>query len=52
MEAHILDFAGDLHGNDIVLEFVEYLRPMIKFDSTEELVATVMGNIQWVRDNL
>ena len=52
MEAHILDFAGDLHGSDIVLEFVEYLRPMIKFDSTEELVATVMGNIQWVRDNL
>ena len=52
MEVHILDFEGDLRGRDIVLEFVEFLRPMVKFDTTEELVATVMGNIQWVRDNL
>ena len=52
MEVHILDFAGDLVGRDIVIEFVKHLRPMIKFDSTEELIATVMSNIQWVRDNL
>ena len=52
MEAHILDFEDDLHGRDITLEFVEYLRPMLKFDSTEELIATVTSNIQWVRENL
>lgn len=52
MEVHILDFNGDLVGQDITLEFVKYLRPMIKFETTEELIATVMGNIQWVRDNL
>lgn len=52
MEVHLLDFEGDLHGNDIAIEFIEYLRPMIKFDSTEELIATVKSNIQWVRDNL
>ena len=52
MEVHILDFEGDLVGRDIVVEFVKHLRPMIKFDTTEELIATVMGNIQWVRDNL
>lgn len=52
MEAHILDFEGDLVGQDVTIEFVKFLRPMIKFDSTEELIATVMGNIQWVRDNL
>ena len=52
MEVHVLDFEGDLHGCDIVVEFVEFLRPMIKFNSTEELIATVSANIQWVRDNL
>ena len=52
MEAHILDFSGDLVGRSVTIEFVEYLRPMIKFDSTDELVATVTANIQWVRDNL
>ena len=52
MEVHILDFEGDIVGQDVTVEFVKYLRPMIKFDTTEELIATVMGNIQWVRDNL
>lgn len=52
VEAHILDFEGDLVGQEVALEFVEFLRPMIKFESTEELIATVMGNIDWVRENL
>ena len=51
-EAHILDFEGDLVGQTIALEFAEYLRPMIKFESTDELIATVMGNIDWIRKNL
>ena len=52
MEAHILDFEGDLVDRDITLEFAEYLRPMIKFESTEELIATVTANIEWIRTNL
>lgn len=52
VEAHILDFEGDLVNREIAIEFVEHLRPMIKFDSTDELIATVSANIQWVRDNL
>ena len=51
-EAHLLDFEGDLYGSDVVLEFTDWLRPMRKFDDVNELIATVMGNIQWVRDNL
>ena len=52
MEVHILDYEGDLVGRDIVVEFVAYLRPMIRFETADELIATVTSNIQWVRDNL
>lgn len=52
MEVHVLDFEGDLVGQPIRVEFVDYLRPMRKFDSTDELIACVMADIQWVRDNL
>lgn len=51
-EAHILDFAGDLYGRAIDLEFVEWLRPMMTFPTTDALIACVKGNIDWVRANL
>lgn len=52
IEVHILDFDQDIYGKPIEVEFIEWLRPMRPFDSTEELIATVKDNIQWVRDNL
>ena len=52
VEAHLLDFQGDLYGTEICLEFTDWLRSMRKFDDVEELVATVMGNIDWVRRHL
>lgn len=51
-EVHILDFDQNIYDEYIEVEFVEYLRPMIKFDSTEELIKTVMGNIDYCRNNL
>ena len=51
-EVHILDYSGDIYGEYIDVAFLEYLRPMIKFDSTEELIKTVMGNIEYVRTNV
>ena len=51
-EVHLLDFDGDLYGQRIWVEYHHWLRPMMKFSSTEELISTVMGNIQWVRDNM
>ncbi len=51
-EAHLLDFSGDLYGKSIELQFTHWLRPMRKFDDIDELIATVKGNIDWVRKNL
>ena len=51
-EVHILDFDDDIYDQDIYVEFIEWLRPMMEFTSVEELIATVTSNIQWVRDNL
>lgn len=51
-EVHLLDFSGDLYGKPIKVDFLHWLRPMRKFDDVDELVATVKGNIAWVRENL
>lgn len=37
IEAHLLDFAGDLYDKYMTLCFYEFLRPEQKFDSLEEL---------------
>lgn len=38
IEAHLLDFDGDLYGKNVIFRFVMYLRDEVKFSSAEELV--------------
>lgn len=52
VEVHILDFEGDIYGQDVKVEFTNWLRPMMTFPSIDELIKTVMSNIDWVRQNL
>jgi riboflavin kinase/FMN adenylyltransferase len=52
IEAHILDFDSNIYFEDVEAYFISYLRPMIKFDSFEQLIGTVNDNIEWVRNNL
>ena len=50
VEAHILDFEmRELYGERLALEFVERLRPEIKFGTVEELKAQISGDIALAR---
>jgi riboflavin kinase/FMN adenylyltransferase len=39
LEVHVFDFAGDLYGREITIVFVGYIRPELRFDSLEALMA-------------
>jgi riboflavin kinase/FMN adenylyltransferase len=45
VEAHLLDFEGELYGQTLRLEFVERLRPEKKFSGIEELVAQIEQDV-------
>lgn len=52
VEVHLIDFDGDIYGQLINVKFMEWLRPMRKFATLEELKTTVLGNIAHVRNQL
>ena len=45
IEAHLLDFDHDLYGQQVKLEFVEYLRPEEKYASVDALVEQIQADI-------
>lgn len=49
VEAHILDFEGDIYGEDVELEVCKFLRPVRKFGSLEEVRAQVEKDIEEAR---
>jgi riboflavin kinase/FMN adenylyltransferase len=52
IEAHLLDFSGDLYDQELWLDFVARLRDEVKFDSLEQLVAQVQQDIARIRQML
>lgn len=49
-ETHILGFEGDLYGKKITVEFLEFIRPEMKFASLDELKAQIRADIKKVRE--
>lgn len=46
LEAHLMDFAGDLYGKHLVVELVHFLRPQLTFDSAESLTDQIQKDIE------
>ncbi|MDD9369929.1 MAG: riboflavin kinase, partial [Acidimicrobiales bacterium] len=41
LEAHLLDFDGDLYGEHVKVRFVSWLRGEARFDSAEALIEQI-----------
>jgi len=52
LEAHLLDFDGDLYGERAKVSFVQFLRSERKFDGIDSLVAQLKHDITAVRAKL
>lgn len=49
LEANLIGFSGDIYDDEISLVFARRLRGLVKFSSVDELIRTVLGNIETVR---
>ncbi len=52
VEAHLLDFEGDLYGQPLGLDFIAHLRGEHKFKSVAELVAQIQSDVLRARELL
>jgi riboflavin kinase / FMN adenylyltransferase len=52
LEAHLLDFDGDLYGQPLRVELLDFLRDEQKFFSVEELVGQINRDVQEARSRL
>jgi riboflavin kinase/FMN adenylyltransferase len=49
LEVHLVDFAGELYGRDLEVEFVDWLRPELRFEGREPLVAAIRVDVEQAR---
>lgn len=51
VEAHLLDFSGELYGVEVAVCFTRYLREVIKFESQEQLKKQIEEDLKKVKEN-
>lgn len=49
VEAHLLDFDGDLYGRTLHLDFLDQIRPSRKFEGLDDLLAQIERDVARVR---
>ncbi len=49
IEVHLLDFTGDLYGQELALEFLQRLRETRRFASVAELIEQLQQDVQKIR---
>jgi riboflavin kinase/FMN adenylyltransferase len=52
VETHVLDFSGDLYGEDVEVQFIERIRAEEVFSSPEALRERIATDIRAARDRL
>jgi riboflavin kinase/FMN adenylyltransferase len=49
IEAYLLGFGDDVYGKDLTVEFVEYLRPELTFETVDDLVERIAEDVEETR---
>ena len=49
LEVHIFDFEGDIYGQPIVVSFISFLRPEMKFAGLDALKAQIARDSETAR---
>lgn len=52
VETYLFDYQGDLYGQEIKVEFLEFERPEQKFKSLEELKARILSDVYWGKSKI
>jgi riboflavin kinase / FMN adenylyltransferase len=49
LEAHLLDFDGDLYGKEVVIEIVRKVREAMRFPDKDDLKRAIHADVQKIR---
>jgi riboflavin kinase / FMN adenylyltransferase len=49
LETHILDFDIDIYDEEVELELIEFIRPVVKFDSLKSLIEQIEKDCERAR---
>jgi len=52
LEVHLLDWDGDLYGEELEVAFVDWLRPELAFDGRGALVRAIAADVEQTRQRL